>query len=90
MNQKTEVLCSKVIRSQLIRRHMVKMSAPNIYCRAHDVRKYCDGLKHLILSCHVRISELEVFWKSNEVTASRYLLKTLLSKIPCIALGSLF
>lgn len=65
------------------------MSPPNIYCRAHDVRIFFDGLKNLILlSCkNIRIRG---FWKSNEVIASRYLLKTLLSKIPCIALGSLF
>ena len=70
-NPRTLNSCTKARISQLIRR-IVKLSQPNIYCRAHDLRKFATIQAFLSnMSCsNIRKAG---FWHSNSTFARRYL-----------------
>ena len=84
-NPRTGVPCTKARISQLIRR-LVKISQPNLYSRAHDLRAYaCAKAFYGLLTCaNIRSRG---GWSSNLTFIKHYLPIHFKSLIRCVALG---
>ena len=69
-------------------RKLVKISQPGVYCAFHDLRKFATSKAFFsLMSC--KNIRSRGGWSSNKTFASRYLAKSLGSRVPCVALGSL-
>ena len=84
-NPRTLVPCTKARISYLIR-HVVKLSQPGIYARAHDLRKFAT-LQAFFDNMSMEDIRQSGFWQSNFTIASRYLPLNADVAQPCVALG---
>ena len=87
VNPRTLVPCTKARISQLIRR-VVKLSQPNVYARAHDLRKFAT-VQAFFDNMSLDQIRASGFWQSNHTIASRYLPVNIRPSQPCVALGRL-
>ena len=84
-NPRTMAPCSKVRISQMIRR-VVKLSQPEIYSKAHDLRKYAT-VQAFFNNMSLTDIKAAGFWSSNRTIAQRYLPLSAKPAQPCVALG---
>ena len=84
-NPRTLVPCTKARLSYLIR-HVVKLSQPGIYARAHDLRKFAT-IQAFFNNMSMEDIRRSGFWQSNFTIASRYLPLNVSAAQPCVALG---
>ena len=87
INPSTRVPCTALAITSMLRK-LVQISQPGVYCAFHDLRKFATSKAFFaLMSC--RGIRSRGGWASNGTFASRYLAKSLGSRVPCIALGSL-
>ncbi len=87
INPATLVPCTASTITNLLRK-LVRISQPGIYCAFHDLRKFATSKAFFaLMSCKGIRSKGG--WASNRTFASRYLAKSLGSRVPCVALGTL-
>jgi len=86
INPITLVPCTSLAITNLLRK-LVNISQPGIYCAFHDLRKFATSKAFVaLMSCKGIRSRGG--WASNRTFASRYLNKSLSSRVPCVAMGS--
>ena len=85
-NPRTRHPCTRARISQLIRR-LVKISQPDIYCRAHDLRSYACAHAFYGLMSVPRIRSFGL-WRTNHTFIRHYLPVRYRSMIRCVVLGS--